>query len=572
MDTTHQRMLDSLRSTFQQKIPGGLSTVADSRLQKALQHFTREVQRVHGTLNEQTVLRETYDSMSKWYRQHTTEIAPTKPAVPQLDPLKRLQKITDADPKSVFMPMTTSDSMVGSGGNGLSAFGTSAFDLMAGAGRVLDTEDSQKFVAKDDPMALFERVKAMRATAVVEPTEMPVPPELQPVETRPRMDRDLQPKDFLQRQEDVVKYREMEYNLVLNSKDRNWLLNNKENRYNFSIQLDSARWPQGTGPQATITNRFRNIVRVEFIKALLPVEGLDVVIAKNCSVDHVSPTSAFYSALALPYINVILDEMEGNMVGTNDMIDRSLAICQYDATWRTDQVNTTSTTNRGYTLFFPKFMKAQRIYAPAPLANFNKLSFQILGPENLPLSCSPDANMIENVTAGFDVSGSSCYADASGSYLFIKTKEWFPVWAYSQLDKVEFRGMDISSGTPSIQTAGLAMINWLQRQGGHIVLDVAHTVVDTMPEYATLEDGANEAGYANYIIIRNRFTDPAATGVSHVDYFSVNKEEEDSMFYAFETYSNQKGGVLNLSRQVQIVLRVITRDMDHATNTRPDNI
>jgi hypothetical protein len=253
------------------------------------------------------------------------------------------------------------------------------------------------------------------------------------------------------------------------------------------------------------------------------------------------------------------------------MIDRSLAICQYDATWRTDQVNTTNTTNRGYTLFFPKFMKAQRIYAPAPLANFNKLGFQILGPDNLPLSCSPDANMIENVTAGFDVSG-SCYADASGSYLFIKTKEWFPVWAYSQLDKVEFRGMDISAGVPTIQTAGLTLINWLQRQGGHIVLDIAHTVADTMPSYASLVDGPNEAGYANYIIIRNRFTDPMATGLSTVDYFSGSKTDDILMFLELETYSKQKGGVLNLSRQVQIVLRVVTRDMDHATNTRPDNI
>jgi hypothetical protein len=33
----------------------------------------------------------------------------------------------------------------------------------------------------------------------------------------------------------------------------------------------------------------------------------------------------------------------------------------------------------------------------------------------------------------------------------------------------------------------------------------------------------------------------------------------------------QYGGVLNLSRQVQIVLRVICRELDPATNIRPDN-
>jgi hypothetical protein len=570
---TYQRMLSSLRDTFNKKIPGGLTEKADTRLQKALEHFTGEVKKTHGGINEQTVLRETYDSMSKWYRLHTMEIGPRRPIPPQIDPLKRLQHITDADPKSIFAPALTGDSMVGSGGNSMAAFGSTAFDMMAGGtGRVLDTTESIKmdYNTTDNPLAMYERMKAMRDSAVVAPTgpkEMPIPPELLPVETRPSLERgSIQPKDFIIPQEEVIKYRETEYNLVLNSKDRNWLLNNKENRYNFSIQLDSARWPQGTGPQATITNRFRNIVRVEFIKALLPVEGLDVVMTKNSECESMGPTAAFYSALALPYINVLLDEIEGNNVGTNDIIDRSLAICQYDATWRTDQVNTTNTTNRGYTLFFPKFMKAQRIYAPAPLASFQKLGFQILGPENLPLSKAPDAHFIENVTAGFDVTG-SCYSDTSGSYLFLKTTEWFPVWAYSQLDKVEVRGITFTPGTPPTSRASTnALIQWLQRQDGHIVIDVARTVG------TSIIDGPNDSGYANYIIVRNRFTDPAATGISVVDYFSGSLVDEEAMFSEFETYPIQTGGVLNLSRQVQIVLRVVTRDMDHTTNTRPDNI
>jgi hypothetical protein len=569
-----QRMLASLRDTFNKRIPGGLTPVADKRLQRSLEHFTTEIKRVHGLIDEQTVLRETYDSMTKWYRQHTTEIAPTKPLpVQQIDPLKRLQHITDADPKSIFAPAMTGDSMVGSGGNSMAAFGSTAFDLMAGgAGRVLDTDESANvnYNTTDNPLALYERLKAMRSTAVVAPkpvTEMPVPPELLAVETRPTVDRGtVQPKDFIIPQEEVVKYRETEYNLVLNSKDRNWLLNTKENRYNFSIQLDSARWNQGDGPQATIMTRFRNIVRVEFIKALLPVEGLDVVMLKDCDSGKNDPTAAFYSALALPYVNVVLDEIDGNTVATNNVSDRSLAICQYDATWRTDQLNNGKTTNRGYTLFFPKFMKAQRVYAPAPLANFQKLGFQLLGPEGLPLSKSPDAHLIENITFGYDVSG-SCYGDASGSYLFIKTKEWFPVWAYSQLDKIEFRGLDFST----ITGATTAFADWLQRDGGHIVVGVAHLVADTLT-YDGVEDGANTAGYANYIVIRNRFTNPATSGIEVLDYFSGSAIGDSDMALITRNPTDQTGGILNLSRQVQLVLRVVIRDMDYATNTRPDNV
>ncbi len=566
-------MLSSLRDTFNKRIPGGLTQNADKRLQRTLEHFTSEIKRVHGSIDEQTVLRETYDSMSKWYRQHTTEIAPTKPLPPQIDPLKRLQHITDADPKSIFAPALSGDSMVGSGGNSMAAFGTSAFDLMAGgAGRVLDTTESVKvdYNTTDNPLALYERLKAMRSSAVVAPkppAEMPVPPELLAVETRPTMDRvTVQAKDFIIPQEEVVKYRETEYNLVLNSKDRNWLLNTKENRYNFSIQLDSARWNQGDGPQATIMTRFRNIVRVEFIKALLPVEGLDVVMLKDCETGENDPTAAFYSALALPYVNVLLDEVDGNTVATNNVSDRSLAICQYDATWRTDQLNSGKTTNRGYTLFFPKFMKAQRVYAPAPLANFQKLGFQLLGPEGLPLSKSPDAHLIDGAMFGYDVSG-SCYGDASGSYLFIKTKEWFPVWAYSQLDKVEFRGLEFSSKSAALS----AFAKWLERDSGHIIMGVAHFVEDTL-YYDVVDDGVNAAGYANYIVIRNRFTDPTTTGVEVLDYFTGSYDGDQDMSEITRSPIDQTGGVLNLSRQVQLVLRVVTRDMDYASNTRPDNV
>jgi hypothetical protein len=561
-------MLASLRDTFNKRIPGGLTQKADARLQKALEHFTGEVTRTHGFVDEQTVLRETYDSMTKWYRLHMMEISPTKPLPAQVDPLKRLQHITDADPKSIFAPAITGDSMVGSGGNSMAVFGSTPFDLMAGAGRVLDTTESSKhdYNTTDSPLAMYERMKSMRDSAVVAPkpvTEMPVPPELQSVETRPTMDRgSIQPKDFIIPQEEVVKYRETEYNLVLNSKDRNWLLNTKENRYNFSVQLDSTRWNQGEGPQATITTRFRNIVRVEFIKALLPVEGLDVVMMKDCDTGANDPTAAFYSAMSLPYVNVLLDEVDGNTVGTNNSVDKSLAVCQYDATWRTDHFSGV-TTNRGYTLFFPKFMKAQRVYAPAPLASFQKLGFRILGPEGLPLSKAPDAHLIENVTFSQDVSG-NCYNDPSGAYLYIKTKEWFPVWAYSKLDKVEFRGFLYDSPTTGIQ----AFTDWIQREGGHIVVGIART------EGTSILTGAGSAGYANYIIIRNRFVNPVTTGTEALDYFSGSAAGDDTLRYDLRTYNpaDLAAGVLNLSRQVQLVLRVVTRDMDHTTNTRPDNV
>lgn len=375
-------------------------------------------------------------------------------------------------------------------------------------------------------------------------------------------------KDFLQKQENVVKYRETEYNLVINSKDRDWVNSKDQNRYNFSVQLGGTR-PQGVQLQTTLTHQFRNIVRIEFIKAVIPVEGLDVVTLQTCesSGGLITTTSssdqAFYSALAMPYVQVMMDEIVGNNYGTNDSIDRSLAICQYDAAWRSEVVSVGTLTNRGYTLFFPKFMKAQRVYAPAPLASLQQMSFQILAPENQLLSKSSDAAALQTIvfSSQLDPSSNSCYStDSTGEYLFLKTSSWFSLWAFSQIDKVQLAGLNLGSSAPALE-----LVRWIQREEGHVVVGIGHTPLTKSPN--TVDDGPNECGYANWIIIRNRFYDPSTTGSCNRHYFGSSDEE---ITIVPPTVSG--AAVLNLSRQVQLVMRIVTRDLDPTSSLRPDNI
>ena len=568
----YDRMLDSLRQNFNTRLPSGLTSAADSRLQRTLGHYIREIIRVQGSLNEQDILRETFDSMAGWFRRNTAQLSPVfqdgrSPVAAQL-----------ATPPPVIEHAVAPDLMPGGAFNAI------------GERPWLDTND--------DPIAMFERLKASRAPAIPPaPVGAPMPsplaiPELQSLETRRDLAREsaiskaqipkavdtrapIQQKDILLKQEDIVKYRDTEYNLVINSKDRDWIHGPlTQNRYNFSVVFDPTR-PQQSGQTPTLMQRFRNIVRVEFVKAILPVEALEMVVPRDCTTEPVEdkPTNAFYSVLALPSVNVVLDEHVGNNYGTNDGIDRSLAICQYDATWRTDNYHSRQNTNRGYTLFFPKFMKAQRVYAPTPLSNFQRLTFQILGPENLPLSTCPDTNQIEVVAFGSNIEGISCYADASSEYIFLKSRRYFPVWTYSQLDKVALGGLTFTSTTPSTQSAGEAAIEWLQRPEGHIVIGTAYGDLSGGVPYVT--DGANDCGYANWIIIRNRFTDPANTsaGVCERDYFApADNDAQLATELLYYPAQFQGGVVLNLSRQVQLVLRVITRDFDAASNLRPDNV
>ena len=475
-------MLDSLRDTLNQKLPSGLTPAADSRLQRVLRHFTQEVQRVRGSVDEKEVLRATYDSMVAWFRSHKSQLG-------------------------VEQPKTQT-----------------AFEALP---------------VNPELAAILQQMREGPKPSPVHQEELAI---VEPSLERPRI---FQQMDLLPRQDAIVKYREVENNLILNSKDRDWLHSIGENRYNFSVQLDAASRPQGTGLQAVIQNRFRNIVRIEFVKAVLPVEGLDVVITKDC--DLMNPYIAdksFYSALALPYVNLMLEEYQSNNYGTDSTIDKSFAVMQYDATWRSDNYHSRTNTNRGYTLFFPKFMKAQRTYAPTPLASLQKLSFRLQNPENALVSCGPDAAQLTNIVFGEHATG--CYYDASSNYIFLKTKEWFPLWSFSQIDRILIAGL--STPCPG------DIKSWLEDAAGHIVVGTAYG--DDTPD----NDNWNNCGYANYIVIRNRFADPTS-GDCERDPF--NLEDDVSL---------TTGGVLNLSRQVQLFLRVITRELDPTTNVRPDNI
>jgi hypothetical protein len=199
------------------------------------------------------------------------------------------------------------------------------------------------------------------------------------------------------------------------------------------------------------------------------------------------------------------------------------------------------------------------------------MSFQLLNPEDQILSKSPDSVAIEQIIRGDDMAGTSCYVAAttgSDSYIFLKTSKYFPLWSFSQTDRIKLGGLVFVDASSTTQAAGNALISWLQRDEGHVVVGIAHSLVATP---LTAIDGANSDGYANFIIIRNRIVTDTTTGVSGLDRFTTN---DDAFFADFRAYpvGYEGAGALNLSRQVQLVLRVITREYDPTTNVRPDNV
>jgi hypothetical protein len=196
-------------------------------------------------------------------------------------------------------------------------------------------------------------------------------------------------------------------------------------------------------------------------------------------------------------------------------------------------------------------MKAQRVYSPTPLANLQTLSFKLHDPQGNILSSIPDSLTIKGISFG---SGTSMYG--SSSYIFLQTSTYFPVWSYSQMDKVFVQGI-----TGPTTAAGFAEFSeWLQDSAGHCIVGIGYGAT-------TLVDGTNAAGYANWIIIQNKINNPT-DGLTSA-YFTSPTTDLTSIHTVLGA---SPASILNLSRQVQLYIRLITREYDLVSNVRADNV
>lgn len=378
------------------------------------------------------------------------------------------------------------------------------------------------------------------------------------------------PQDNLKKQEDIITYRENEYNLFVYSGDRDWISNSTENRYNFTINFDPANNRPGFSFSTAANIKFKNIVRIEFIKAIVPTEGIDILARQTADISF--NTDLNVNVLSFPYLMVRIPELDTNNFGTNNNLDNAFSVIQYDANWISDN----NALNRGYLAMIPKFMKCQRVYYPTPLATLQKLSIQLQ---------RPDGNLVSDTLDTLDVSGfllssqltanpnpsnvaGTRYADTTGSYIWVQTSVFFSKFAVSQGDRVVFR--NIAFGSSYTANAGTNdFLAFIQRSTGHVVVDVGRFYKTGGTNYYAT--GANSQGYCNYIIIRNNFADPV-TGSTSLQLYGGSSAANTALNNSLPGSKLSTGRFINLNHQTQFVLRVITRDMDAASRLRPDNM
>lgn len=451
-------------------------------------------------------------------------------------------------------------------------------------------------------------------------------------------ERPVLPQDILKPQDDIISYKENEHNLFVYSADRDWVNNTAENRYNFSLNFDPANNRPGFGYSPATNIKFKNITRIEFVKAIMPTESYDILSTYNS-------TDLNVNIFSFPYLQVRIPELNTNGHGTNDGLNNAFGVISYDAYWTSDS----NAKNRGYTRMIPKFLKCQKVFYPTPLSTLQKLTFEIQRPDGTLVSTSSDTLTISAVLMPPSTASTTNYKGTVIStieqyeWIWLRTSTYFSKFMVTQGDRIVLKNVGFNSvlqASPGFSD----LINYLTSPQGILVSDIGLST-GAIDGYT---DGTNAVGYANSIIIRNSFKDPTigsttvnpwvytyintvantfrkaatsttitpaaggsvsltlATGLSYtagMPVFVTGATTANNFTGVITSYDTATGAIvigsianingtfagsvvytvtagtipstgrlINMNHQIQIILRVITRDMDAAAHLRPDNL
>jgi hypothetical protein len=658
-----------LSKNFQQRLGTQLNDKQTSRLERGLEHYMSEVFTTNSNLPVQTLNKEVLSVTSSDFndylqRQNAVAQAPANTFQEtsqrydqlQVDRQRTMEAPRPAIPDYVQPMIIKEDDSV----SALSLFEeakkrrnmeTSAQaeeQLAKRANSALQPLYLEQAQDRPDPRAMFDKPLDM-VVAGSNQRELPGRGDGNP--TLARSGPNVAPRgplqqDMIIKQEDIQSYVEKEYNLSVYSADRNWEtdFNNNESRFNFSVNLNSNSSPVGVNMMPKAANRFKNIVRIEFVKAIIPIENTGMVIRKVTSTNQpdllqtlvhaytigvtsvnagvsVAPVLAanlgqanlelmdakntlltnavcrydsqyMTNVYSYPFITLNISELDTNTYGTSSTMDNAFGILQYDSNW------TDKTESLGFTSLIPKHMKCQRIYAPTPLSSLNKLSIRLQQPNGELINTLPDTidisgiflskyTSIRSYCSGYDLSGTG-FSDPDGEYIWIDCKKWFSRFQLNVGDRIQIKNLTSITSTPATED----FINYLQNDNGLHVAGIAFARTITAAELlsdgltanqvtnglpntvatSVLVDGSNNVGYARYIIVRGRFRDPTTGSVSISPYGGATDNTAVGNAIVSGTTKLTSGKLINLSRQTQLIFRVITREYDSTSLIRPDNL
>jgi hypothetical protein len=140
-------------------------------------------------------------------------------------------------------------------------------------------------------------------------------------------------------------------------------------------------------------------------------------------------------------------------------------------------------------------------------------------------------------------------------YVILESSSVFRATNVVAGDRIYIQGFSFPSsfvgGTPLIRDEFVRFIN---RKEGHIV-----SAVQGLSPTNTITDAPNVLGYSKFIVIEGL---PVISSGTYYDFSSISS--------SLKTHQPSNCRGINANRQVQLVFRIITRDIDSSTRIRPD--
>jgi hypothetical protein len=399
------------------------------------------------------------------------------------------------------------------------------------------------------------------------------------IETKIINDNKAQPKDDMslaQMQEALIKlqretqpkYIEKVHYININSVDRDWE-KNAESRFQFQVKFNQSNTFTGAG----ISQLYRNVVSVELVSAILPMD------ASILPFD----TRIYNGLMKYPYLLLRIDELDSVFRGTNNWVDRAFSTLLFDKVFfsnvlSTDYISgtTTSIVNstpkqgfaseylRGFMKYNPAYFEKKKFYNN-PLASLNRMSISITDPRGNFINTQSDVLIMDELdfTVTLNNIGNTLDLDASNAFPYstqsdfkmikITTSTYFSNRLFRIGDRIIIRNYETNISLAANNSIFNSFIN---RPEGHTIINLE---LETDGNTDT-----NNRGFLNKLYI-------SPPGIMNEE----NKTVDPATSYDDETLDftgATQGTLINIDLQTHLLFRIVTREPDTSTTLQPINI
>jgi hypothetical protein len=345
----------------------------------------------------------------------------------------------------------------------------------------------------------------------------------------------------------------------INSIDRNWK-SQQESRYQFKINFN----PSNTQENAGVSAIFKNIVSVELINAMMPLDSSPLLFDNRI----------YLSTHRHPYLLLQIDELDGVFRSTNSASDKVFSQMIFDKEFNTDVLSSdyigsdvaptpdtrfSSQFKRGYLRYIPAFFEKKN-YGSNPIASLNRMTIKItdlygnlINEENDTL----EVTAITAVTVGaFELTATLGFPASNVSahkYIRLTTDKYFNNRLFRIGDTIRFS---------SVSSDNTTMDDFLNRESGHVIINLT----------AETNTATGNKSYINQIYISPPGNlDSSNQTIDASTYI-------DASTVTFETFSSVATGttiaayVVNQSLQTNLMMKIVTRDVDTSNIIKSLNV